>query len=335
MSKTAESIFQRDDSPLSVAILLLNETSLMEVAATIDPMRAANRFANRTLFSWTIATPSGAPARLTSAVLFPANVALQELPHADVLIVLAGFNHSVHAPPEVTRHLQRISNRYRAIGGVDSGTWVLAQAGLLDNRSATLHWEDLEAFAHRFPDIDVRPDRFVVSENRFTAGGAAPALDLMLHLIGRRYGPALAAQVAGAFIYDPANSRNQSQYSVATSFDRDHIVNTAAKVMSEHVEDPLPMHKIAANLQISPRQLEMRFRTNSGTSPYQFALNLRLQAAARLARDTASTFTEIALQTGFASQAVFSRAFRRKFDTSPTAYRQEFNTIIALTARRK
>ena len=327
MAKHAESIFERSDDPLSVAILLLNETSLMEVAALIDPMRAANRFANRTVFSWTIATPDGEAARLTSGVLFPANVALRELPHADVLVVLAGFNHAVHAPASITRHLSHISSRFRAIGAVDSGGWVLARAGLLSGQKATVHWEDLEEFARAFPSIDVVPERFVIDKTRFTAGGAVPTLDMMLHLIGSRFGASLASQVSGAFIYVAATPDGQGQY--AREPTGDPVVDGAIQIMLSRVEEPIAIRAIAAKMAVSLRQLEMRFQARLRIGPGRYASGLRLQIAARLARDSAATFTEISLQCGFASQAVFTRAFRNKFGATPGNYRREYGTRIA------
>src|SRR3546814_14159142 len=72
--------------------------------------------------------------------------------------------------------------------GVEAGSWLLARAGLLDGRAATTHWEDLEDFAARFPEVAVRPDRFVIDGRRFTSGGASPTFDLMLPLIRSRFG---------------------------------------------------------------------------------------------------------------------------------------------------
>ncbi len=326
MAKYANSIFQRSDDSLSVAILLLNETSLMEVAALIDPMRAANRFADKTVFSWTVATPNGEAAQLTSGVLFPANVNFRELPHADVLVILAGFNHSVHAPPELTRHLSRIAPRFRALGAVDSGGWVLARAGLLAGHKATVHWEDLEEFARTFPNVEAVPDRFVISDTRFTAGGALPTLDLMVHLIGSRFGPDLAAQVTGAFIHAATVPGVLPQQTRKSSGDT--IVDLAVQIIERHTEDPKTIREIATRLGISLRQLETRFQTRLGIGPGRYATDLRLQTATRLARDTSATFTDIAVQCGFTSQAVFTRAFKTKFGITPGNFRRDRNTLI-------
>src|SRR3546814_2575745 len=95
--------------------------------------------------------------------------------------------------------------------GVEAGGWLLARAGLLDGRAATTHWEDLEDFAARFPEIAVRPDRFVVDGRTFTSGGASPTFDLMLHLIRSRFGYPLALEVASVFVSDEAHAATAAQ----------------------------------------------------------------------------------------------------------------------------
>ena len=127
----------------------------------------------------------------------PASRAMAAAEGADALVVIAGFRQSEMATAPLIRDLSRMSGRFRALGGIDAGPWVLARAGLLDGYRATCHWEDHEDFAAAHPGIDVLPDRYVIDRNRFTAGGAAPATDLLLHLIRSRHGPALALQVAG------------------------------------------------------------------------------------------------------------------------------------------
>src|SRR3546814_3338226 len=94
--------------------------------------------------------------------------------------------------------------------GVEAGSWLLARAGLLDGRAATTHWEDLEDFAARFPEIAVRPDRFVVDGRTFTSGGASPTFDLMLHLIRSRFGYPLALEVAS--VLDRKSTRLNSSH---------------------------------------------------------------------------------------------------------------------------
>ena len=199
MTKAA-TIFAPSADPLTLALLVLPHASILEVASTLDPLRSANRHLGHEAYRWRVVSRDGRAVPLTCGIELPAAGPLASAEGADALIVVAGFRQSEVATAPFIRDLSRMAPRFAAIGGIDAGPWVLARAGLLNGRRATVHWEDLEDLATAYPQIDVLPDRFVIDSNRFTAGGAAPATDLMLHLIRARHGPALALQVAASFI---------------------------------------------------------------------------------------------------------------------------------------
>ena len=321
--KRANLVFQPTEAPLNVGLLLLPESSMMSLASTLDPMRAANRFARRPLFNWTIVTPTGAPATLTCGLDVASAGTLSSLGPVDMLLVISGFNQSIHATAPILRHLQRLAPRLAALGGVEAGPWVLARAGLLNGHRATTHWEDLEDFATAHPEIEVIADRFVISGNRMTAGGAAPAMDMMLDLIRTRYGQPLALQVAGVFIYESARggSDRQPLMSRARVERRDPLVARALDLMEAYVEDPLPIARLCQQLGVSRRALETRFTRTLGLAPGTAYRGLRLESAARLVQDTAHSMQDIALRCGFASPAAFNHAFRARFGQNPRQMR--------------
>ena len=236
--------------------------------------------------------------------------------------MIAGFRQAEVATRPLIRSLRRIAPRFRAIGGIDAGAWVLARAGLLDDHRATVHWEDLEDLAAAYPRIEVLPDRYVLSGARFTAGGAAPAADLMLHLIGARHGPALALQVAASFITTARDGAEPQISSPAADPRLDPRVAAAIARMEARLDAPEPAARIARALGLSPRRLEGLFRENLATTPARHALDLRLQAARRMLTDTRHPVGEVALRTGFSSPTAFARAFRRRFGTSPVQARR-------------
>jgi transcriptional regulator GlxA family with amidase domain len=192
----SETIFTPTTAPLTLAILVLPQSSILEVASTLDPMRAANRHLGSEAYRWRIVSPEGAAVPLTCGIELPSHGGLAQAKGADALVVIAGFAQWQGAGRDVIRDLSRMGPRFCAVGGIDAGAWVLARAGLLGGYRATVHWEDLEDLAAAHPAVDVLPDRFVISGPRFTAGGAAPAADLMLHLIRARHGAAVVAVVA-------------------------------------------------------------------------------------------------------------------------------------------
>lgn len=323
MMMTENVLFSPAQGPLDMAVLVLPHCSILEVASVLDPLRAANRHLGHEAFRFRIVTPDGQPAPLTCGIELPSSGALSAARGAEVLMVIAGYRLEVVATRPLIRDLRRMAPHFSVLGGVDAATWVLARAGLLDGYRATVHWEDLEDLAHAHPQVDVRPDRYVIDHNRMTAGGAAPAYDLMLHLIRARHGASVARQVANSFL-SQARSGAEPQVAPRTADPTlDRRVARAIAMMEQRLDSPLTVQDIAATLGLSARRLEDLFRSGLGTTPGAYALSLRLAAAHRMLTDTRHPLSEVALRTGFSSPATLSRAFRRRFNLSPGAARRK------------
>jgi len=320
MAKNA-TIFAASQQPLTLALLVLPQASILEVASTLDPMRSANRHLGSEIYRWRVVSPDGQAVPLTCGLELPSNGPLRAAEGADALIVIAGFQQWQGATPHLIRELSRMAPRFAAVGAIDAGPWVLARAGLLNGYKATVHWEDLEDFAAAHPGVDVQPDRFVIDRGRFTAGGAAPAADLMLHLIRARHGPALALQVAASFI-TTARDGHEPQVSPRKADPRlDPRVAMAIARMEARLDTPEPTPDLARAVGLSPRRLEQIFTENLGLTPAAYALTLRLQAARRMITDTRHPMAEVALRCGFSSASSLSRAFRAKFGLAPSMLR--------------
>lgn len=321
MAKTA-TIFAASRQPLTIAVLVLPQCSILEVASVLDPMRSANRHLGTEAYRWRVVSPDGRAVPLTCGIELPSAGPLAAAEGADALIVIAGYRQSEVATKALIRDLRRAAPRFAAIGGIDAGGWVLARAGLLTDRRATVHWEDLEDFAASHPEVEVLPDRFVIDRDRFTAGGAAPAADLMLHLIRSRHGPALALAVAASFL-TTARDGSEPQVSPAQPDPRlDPRVAQAIARMEARLDSPEPAAATAAAVGLSARRLETLFRENLGLTPGAYALTLRLQSARRMVTDTRHSLADIALRTGFSSAATLSRAFRAHFGQPPSFLRR-------------
>lgn len=314
-------LFAASQRPLDIAVLVLPQASILEVASILDPMRSANRHLGRAAFRWRVVSPDAAPVALTCGIELPSQGPVAAAEGADALIVVAGFRQAEVATRPLIRDLRRIAPRFAAIGGVDAGPWVLARAGLLNGHRATVHWEDLEDLATAFPEIEVVPDRFVIDGNRFTAGGAAPAADLMLHLIGSRLGQALALQVAASFITTARDGAEPQTRAHAPARIDGRVAGAIAR-MEARIERPEPTAATARAVGLSPRRLEGLFRAALGTTPGAHALDLRLQAARRMIADTRHPLQDIALRCGFSSQSALSRAIRRRFGVTASSLRQ-------------
>ncbi len=312
------------EDALELELLVLPDTSMLLLAAIVEPLRGANRVLNRQVYNWRLTSPDGAPVTTISGLPIAVSGAFEPLAARDALIVIAGFNIADYATRDLIAKLRRVRRQGGEIGGVEAGAWLLAMAGLLDGRRATTHWEDLDAFEARFPDVILQRDRFVIDGDRFTTGGATPALDMTLELIRQRQGHAVAMDVASLFIYEESNLPSDPQRSISLGqlAGREPRVAAAVRLMESHLEDPLSIAQIAEIVGLSSRRLETLFKDALGQRPRQYYLTYRLNAARRQLIAGTGSSIQIATSCGFNSAAAFSRAYRRRFGESPTETRR-------------
>ena len=323
MQNEKPSIFQAERSPLKVTLLVFSGSSIMCVASAIDPLRAANRICGELIFDWTAVSVDGTAPVTTSGLPVAVSGAFDPSEKTDVLIIIGGFGTRHQGTSALNSGLRRVARSARAVGGVEAGTWLLGHAGLLEGRAATTHWEDMEDFAAAFPGADVRPDRYVIDGPVFTAGGASPTFDLMLHLVRSRLGMAVALDVASVFIYDQARAATDAQplVSLGRLEGYDPRLAQAIRLMEAHVDRPLTVSAIARRAGVTAKTLELIFRKSIGETPGAYYLRLRLNAARRLVVDTQVLMADIAARTGFSSGASFSRAFSQAFGEAPVRMR--------------
>jgi len=316
-------VFSPSNAPQRVTILVLPGSSMMSVACTIDPLRAANRLAHGTIFDWAVQTVDGGSALLSCGLPLSIESKFDPAKSGNILIVVAGFDSKLHAGKNAVPKIAKAAPRYDCVGGVEAGPWLLARAGLLNGIRATTHWEDLEDFANSHPKIDVIPDRYVIDDKYFTTGGASPTFDLMLHLIRSRLGVAFAMEVASSFIYDEAHSSTDAQMLVSLG----HLntleprVANAIRIMESLIDEPVSIHTVATEMEMSVRMLENLFQDALKVSPGKYYRDLRLQVARRLIVDTKLSILEIAIRAGFNSLSAFSRSYKNRFGVSPSQSR--------------
>lgn len=318
-------LFSPNNDCLTVSILLLPESSLMSLACSLDTMRAANRIAGQKCFTWKILSIDGLPVDLSCGQTIHPDAHFNSQHSGDLLICIAAFHHQKHMPEQQLQLFKQRARDYRYLGSVESGSWILARAGLLKGLRATTHWEDLEDFSNQFSNIKVQPDRYVIDGRTFTTGGASPTFDLFLHLIGKRFGHALALEVASVFIYDGTHRAHTPQPVVSLGFlqQQSPSISAAIELMQTHIDEPIAITKIASKLKLSRRTLEKQFSDQLNESPQRYYKRMRMQIAKRLVLDSHNSMREIALRTGFSSLAVFSREFKITFGQSPSQYRKQ------------
>ncbi|MCO6184699.1 GlxA family transcriptional regulator [Rhizobium sp. L1K21] len=310
--------------PLEIDVLVFPDINLILLASIIEPLRGANRIAGRELCRWRLFSPDGAPVVTTSGLPFPVDGAFPPGRETAPLFVVSAYNWRRFSTPQMRMQLSRSARKRPNVIGVESGTWLMAEASLLDGYKATVHWEDFDEFAAAYPQIEVVRSRFIIDGKRITTGGALPALDLMLELIRRRFGYSLALEVSRLFIYEPAAARERGQALPLAASRRpvDKRVAAAIHAMEENIEIPLSLEAIASQAGVSARRLQALFKGNIGVLPHIHYLALRLNAARRRVIETQLPFTEIAVASGFNSASAFSRSYRAHFHESPSETRR-------------
>jgi len=315
----------------SVGFLLIPGFALMTYASAIEPLRAANQLAGKTLYHWWHAAPGDRPAIASNgAAVVPDCKFGTEPDTLDLMMVCAGGNPAMFSDRRTFAWLRRLAARGVTIGGVSGGPFILAKAGLLNGRRCTVHWEHIPAFQEAFPDIELTRSLFEIDGDRITCSGGVAALDMMVALITRDHGYELGAAVSDWFLHTHIREGTRPQrmdlrFRVGVTDER--LLN-ALKAMETHLEAPLPRERLAKLAGVSLRQLERAFRAQLGRGVHQHYLALRLGRARRLLLETSRSVLEVALATGFASASQFSRAFKQAFGFSPRGTRQRFTKNV-------
>lgn len=312
------------ETPQRVAFLLLPKFSLMCLLSAVEPLRGANRTLGYTAYTWHFLSVDGREVPSSNGIPIAAAHGIEEVDDFPAVCVVASYEPLAAVDRRVVRWLGRLYGRGRDLGALETGAFVLAEAGLLAGRCVTVHWETLEAFRETYLDVEARDSLFEVDGRFFTCSGAAAAMDMMLHLIGRHHSPELAASVSEQFLHgeirDPgARQRLAADRRLGVS---DPVLVRVTETMQANLEAPLGVAELAARCDLSRRQLERLFARRLGEPPQRYYLRMRLERARHLLRYGDLPVSEVGLASGFGSAAWFSRAYRAQFGYTPTAERR-------------
>jgi AraC family transcriptional regulator, glycine betaine-responsive activator len=305
--------------PERFVFLLLENFTLIAFAGAIEPLRLANRMAGRTLYEWQVVSETGGPVTASNGVVLQAEAGLGDVPRGAAIVVVGGVQVKQAISRPVLTWLRRQARKGLAIGAVCTGAQVIAEAGLLDGRRCTIHWENRDSFEEDFPEIELTPNVYVIDRDRFTAAGGAASTDLMLKLIAKAHGAELATLVADQMIHTAIRSDHDEQrLSIPTRIGVRHPkLATVIHRMEAAIEDPVSPMALARDVGLSPRQLERLFRRYLGRSPKRYYMELRLAKARNLLMQTDMSVINVALACGFASPSHFSKCYRALYKTTP------------------
>jgi transcriptional regulator GlxA family with amidase domain len=307
------------EAPVSIGFYLVPKFSMLAFSSALEPLRVANLISGRTLFRWRVYSRNGEPVEASNGMAVLAEGSIADAPRLSTMFVCASHEPLVKLDRPTSTWFRRLAVAGVTLGALDTGAWLLARAGLLDGYRATVHWEWRDAFAEDFPAVDCRTSLFETDRGRLTCAGGTAALDMMLHLIGLRFGHDLAVDISEQFIHErirPAEDAQRMALGRRLGV-TDPKLEAVIVAMEDNLEEPLLSAGLAATAGVSERQLERLFRRALGCTPTRYYLDLRLRRARILLGQTRLPVMEVALACGFATPAHFSRAYRDHFGHAP------------------
>jgi len=304
--------------------LLLPNTTMLAIAAAIEPLRVANQVAGRELYRWFTATESGAPVRCSNGIEIRPDRALADVPTSALAFVCSGVRGQDPVGRPTVNWLRRHVAHGGRVGSLGAGVFALAEAGLLSGRTFTMHWENQPTFREIYPDLEPSPRRYETAGGLLTCGGGYAATDMMLEIIERDHGRELALYVGDMCLHPLASTPDAPQRTAAAAAfgSRSKSLLAALSYMQDNLDDELRMIDIADRANVSTRHLERLFRRHVGCTPLQMLNELRVSRVYALLNETNQSVSEIAAAAGFASTCQLARKFRARFGRSPYDYRR-------------
>ena len=311
-----------------IAVLLLPNFNALATMALIDPFRVANYLRGPDLspalrYRWDFLA-LGAPEELTASnglvvAASPLRAAKDRV--FDMVFVCASWAPERYRDPALFAWLRRQQSQGAALGGVDTGAFVLGFAGLLDGYAATVHYEHLAAFEELFPQVRVANALYAVDRKRFTCCGGLAASDMALAIVRDQHGPDLANASSRYIFQERLRSSAEAQIpSLREPLGQavPGALRRAVRLMEQALEEPKPMAEIAAGAGLSQRQLQRLFQRHAGVPPLRYYLDLRLDRARGMVTQTDLSILEISVACGFSSPEYMTKCYRERFAITPT-----------------
>ncbi len=307
---------KRELLPGPLAILLIPQFTMIALFSILEPLRIANRYVARP-YRWKLLSVDGQPVADRNGVKVAVDGALGDVGDVGTLMVIADAPAPRRLERAVSPRLRQLARSGVMIGGIDTAPILLARAGLLDGRTATAHWEVLEAFREQFPRVDVVARLYEIDRKCFTCAGGSAALDLILKEIETTFGHQLALRVSEHCMHGRVRSALEPQREFPGARGSGTKLSRAIRIMEQENPRRARIGAVAKAIGVSRRQLHRIFTDQLATSPNRFRLKLRLEQAHQMLVNGEVSVTQAAIASGFKSRSYFSRCYHREFGRAP------------------
>jgi transcriptional regulator GlxA family with amidase domain len=303
-----------------IGFIVLPGFQVMSFAA-ISVFEFANKEMGEPVYDVHLLSETGGSVRSSIGV----SVATEPFDGTDFDTLIVGGSAVVGAlTPGVIKFLRQALRRSRRVAATCTGAFILAEAGLLDGRRATTHWNRARELQARFPKVKVEEDRiFIIDGPVWTSAGMTAGIDLALAMVEKDLGADVARAVARKLVVYHRRAGGQSQFSALLELEpKSDRIQSALAYAKRNLDTPLTVRQLAEAVHLSPRQFSRAFRAETGQSPAKAVENLRIEAARLMMEQSRHPIEVIARQTGFADRDRMRRAFLRAFGQPPQAIRR-------------
>jgi transcriptional regulator GlxA family with amidase domain len=326
-----------------VAIIAVDDILATGVTGPLEALNIANIQADlaglppEQRFSWQVLSIDGKPVRSSAGFMIPVDGDDCHARDADIIII-PGFNH--RSGREVSNFVSNMPDGYitwlkarhdegKVLCAICSGTFVLAEAGLLDGRVATTSWWLTKAFRRRYPAVELQPREVVTDDGDILCGGSASSwMHVCLRLIHRYMNQEVANACARIMLVDVRNA-SQAPYLSAEHLtaSRDDVIDSAISYMREHLAEELTVSQLASMVAMSERTFIRRFREVAGMPPGHYLQRMRVDTAKRMLEQTDLPLEQIIDTIGYADVSSFRRLFKKEVAVSPGEFRARFRSV--------
>src|SRR5882762_3176608 len=306
-----------------IGVLIFPNFQLLDAAGPISVFEVAARLSNATPAIRTLAATPG-PVRSTSGVEMLAR-GLKPASAITTLIVVGGEGVRTAATcPKTLAFVRALAKRGARVASVCSGAFVLAEAGLLDGRRATTHWQRTRQFVSTYPKVKLEADRIYTRDgNNWTSAGITAGIDLALAMVADDYGDEIVQRTAKQLVLYHRRGGGQSQFS--SLLELKAPTGRFGPLLAwarEHLDAPLTVEDMAEQAGMSSRHFTRAFIAETGTTPSKAVERLRIEVARQRVQSSSEAIERVAESTGFRDPERMRRAFIRAFGQPPQSLRR-------------
>ena len=321
-----------------IVIVAMPGTMLLDIAGPSDVFHNANRVILQkegfSPYKIILASPDVLTTIKTgSGIAVQCNESLFRIKDKIDTLIIAGFPaaDSLESRKDLIKWLQENSNKIRRIASICRGAFLLAEAGFLDKKRATTHWQFADDLQKKYPEIIVDGDPIFIGDGKiYTSAGVSSGIDLTLALLEEDFGREVALNVARNLVLYLRRPGNQSQFSVVLSYQETskEPLRTLQKWIMDHLDKNLTVDVLAEQCSMSPRNFARVFQKEMRMTPGKYLEKLRLETARRRLEETHLGLDQIASECGLGSADTLRRIFLRHLKITPNQYRRSFRTAL-------